>query len=126
MAKILIVDDEHQVRGVLQIWLKRNGHTAVHADGGDAALDLLRSQMFDVLITDVSMPQLDGLSLISHRAVIDSLKGVIVLTGRCDFEKLSTSHGGPKMQFVRKPFSPVHIVRVIEDLVAAEPVIATP
>ena len=81
MAKILVVDDEANVRNVLTLFLTKKGHDVTCAEDGEVALPLLRANQallsidsFDVLITDIVMPRMDGLSLICSRDVIDPCK----------------------------------------------------
>ncbi|MEE9464470.1 MAG: response regulator transcription factor [Candidatus Neomarinimicrobiota bacterium] len=60
---ILIVDDEADVREVIQLNLEREGYMVTTAAGGDEALDLLKTAVFDAAILDVMMPGMDGLDL---------------------------------------------------------------
>ena len=60
---ILVVDDEPNMRRVLQILLERLGHTVVLADDGAAALERLAADSVDLIISDLRMPRLDGLGL---------------------------------------------------------------
>lgn len=62
---ILVADDEDGIRELLQHWLKRAGHVVACADCGRAAGRLLRMQRFDLVITDVVMPDGDGLEVIA-------------------------------------------------------------
>ena len=124
MAKVLVVDDQPHVTLVLALWLEKQGHDVMRADDGVAALELLRSQALDVLITDVDMPQMDGLSLIGNRAEVDHLKGVIVLTGRNDYRDLGWLHGRQNVQFVPKPFSPTGVAQAVDEIMSSEPSVA--
>ena len=82
MARILVVDDQPHMTYLLGVHLGKAGHEVSTAADGESALELLRAESFDMAIVDVAMPKMDGLTLISHREVIDPLKGVIVLTCR--------------------------------------------
>jgi two-component system chemotaxis response regulator CheY len=64
MAQILLIDDMKGVRRTLSAVLKRAGHTIVEADDGGAGLELLKSQRFDLVITDMLMPQHDGMEVL--------------------------------------------------------------
>ena len=60
-AKILIVDDEKAIRESLEIVLKDEGYKAETAADGEEALEKLRTENYDVVITDIKMPKLDGM-----------------------------------------------------------------
>ena len=62
--KILVVDDVAEIRLQLRLLLTARGYEIVEAEGGAAARVILESQDFDLIITDVLMPELDGIELI--------------------------------------------------------------
>lgn len=64
MAKILLIDDMKGVRRTVSAVLKRAGHTVTEADDGGAGLQLLRSERFDLVITDMLMPKVDGMEVL--------------------------------------------------------------
>ncbi len=64
MAKILLIDDMKGVRRTVSAVLKRAGHTVTEADDGGAGLQLLRSEGFDLVITDMLMPKMDGMEVL--------------------------------------------------------------
>ncbi|MFQ5805739.1 MAG: response regulator [Phycisphaerae bacterium] len=121
MARVLAVDDQPHMTYIVATWLAENGHEVVRASDGAAALELLRAEPFDLLITDVDMPHMDGLSLLSHHEVMDRLVGIIVLTGRCDFQDLDASCCKEKIHLLPKPFSPSGLAQLVEGLIATEP-----
>jgi two-component system response regulator PilR (NtrC family) len=63
-ARVLVVDDERSMRELLTIMLKRDGHQVVTAADGRAAVDLLKRERIDVLITDIRMPHMNGVDLL--------------------------------------------------------------
>ncbi len=63
-ARVLIVDDERSMRELLSIVLRRDGYEVLTAEDGAAAVDLLKKQRFDILITDIRMPQMNGVDLL--------------------------------------------------------------
>jgi CheY-like chemotaxis protein len=69
MSRVLIVDDDQITRRVLGGALQQDGHEVAYASDGEAALDWLRRSPFDVVLTDLAMPGLNGLRLI--RAIRD-------------------------------------------------------
>lgn len=121
MARILTVDDQPHMNHVIATWLARNGHEVTRACDGREAWDLLRGEAFDILITDVDMPRMDGLTLINQPGVVDGLRGVVVLTGRHDYADLDSAVWREKVHFLPKPFSPSKLVQLVEKLIASEP-----
>ena len=127
MAKILVVDDEAKVRNVLTLFLTKKGYDVTCAEDGEAALSLLRADQallctdsFDVLIADVIMPKMDGLSLIGSGEVIDRLHGVIILTGSSNHENMAwVAQSNHRLRVIHKPFNPAHIAELVEDLMSS-------
>lgn len=66
MASILIIDDEEDIRNVLQMILEGDGYDVSIAPNGNVAMDLLRREPVDLLITDIIMPDKDGVSTITE------------------------------------------------------------
>ncbi len=66
MASILIVDDQPSIRVLLKGILSRSGHALYFAENGVEALDALEQHAVDLLITDINMPQMDGLELLNR------------------------------------------------------------
>ena len=117
MARILVVDDEPHVTHVLSFFLGQLDHEVTRAGDGRTALHLLTTQPFDLLITDVDMPQMSGVELVGNHNAVDRLRGVIMLTGRNDFESLANLEARPNLRVMAKPFSPSGIAKVIQELV---------
>ena len=82
MANILIVDDVPQILRLLCIILSRNNHTAITAPNGEEALKKLRETAVDLIITDINMPHMDGLTLMEIIQADEQLRNlpVIVMT----------------------------------------------
>ena len=58
--RVLVVDDERSMRELLSIVLRRDGHDVLLAEHGAVAIDLLRRERVDILVTDIRMPQVGG------------------------------------------------------------------
>jgi two-component system response regulator FlrC len=80
-AHILIVEDESDVREALLAQLQIEGHQVVEARSGSDALELVSQQSFDVVLTDVQMPGLNGIELLKRIAPMPSAPATIVMTG---------------------------------------------
>jgi CheY-like chemotaxis protein len=112
--RILVVDDDVEIRNMLAAVLQRHGLTADTAADGEAAADLLRQSQYAVVLVDLMMPRVDGfqlLDLINGREVI-SPPVVLVVTAadRSTIQRLDAQriHG-----IVRKPFDPEEIARLV-------------
>src|SRR5436190_7271213 len=82
--KILLADDEPFVRDIVVKLLHRAGHTVETAFDGQNALDAFQSETFDIVITDLSMPRLDGLGLAKVIKARSPAQKVVLLTGAGD------------------------------------------
>jgi len=81
MAKVLIIDDEPNVRTLLDMLLRPMGYDVMLADNGWTGLQLYRQEHPDVILLDLNMPKLDGLAVLKQIRSVDSKQPVIVLTG---------------------------------------------
>ncbi len=104
MSNILIVDDEQSYRQLLSLVFDGEGHSIRTASNGREALDLLQTEPADVIISDVKMPDMDGIEML--RAVREKLPdlGVILMTA---FASVETAREAFKLgadDFIQKPF----------------------
>lgn len=106
MSRILIADDEDNLRRILAVILKEDGHTTVEASGVGAALKLLAEQSFDLVITDQKMPDGDGLSLIAACRDSDPTLPVVMLTAYASIELAVEAMRQGAFDFISKPFVP--------------------
>src|SRR6185312_10308540 len=106
MAKVLIVDDEPGMRRILEVNLRRDAHTVVEAGGAQEAIDLLRREDFDVVLTDQKMPDGSGLDVLHVAHEDDPTASVIFLTAVGTVELAVASMRDGAFDFLTKPFSP--------------------
>ncbi len=120
MARIVVAEDDPHISRVITLWLKRNGHEAFAAEDGRKALDLIRRLKPDLLVTDVNMPHMDGLELLTAvRTERLIRRPVIVLTSRCDQGEIEATVAALGAVVHPKPFSPHHLMRAIEQALGA-------
>ena len=81
MAVILVVDDEEAVRSLLQEFLEMESHEVLQAEDGEKALDVLSRKSVDLLIADMAMPKMDGLTLIHHLRQAGSRVKILAAAG---------------------------------------------
>ncbi|MCP3875926.1 MAG: response regulator [Desulfobacteraceae bacterium] len=111
---ILIVDDEPMIRDLLKSAMGNN-YSCSFAENGEKALELLKNQSFDVVVTDINMPVMDGIKLsqiIKSKFTAD----VIIMTGQIDSYQYDDIIVMGFSDFVEKPFSPREIILRIDRL----------
>ena len=81
MARILIVDDDPPIRRFISSVLRTAGHAVTEADDGLNAIELLRTETFDLMITDIVMPERDGLEMLMNLRRQKNTMPIIAMTG---------------------------------------------
>ncbi len=105
MAKLLVIDDENNLRLVVQKELSRQGHEVETASDGEAAWQMLEEQDFDVLLCDINMPRLDGIGLLRRlREKSQNPPEVIMLTGQATVETAIEAMKLGAYDYLTKPY----------------------
>ena len=104
MARILVVDDKEVVRDGVGLTLARSGHGVCPASDGASALEQLDKRRVDLVITDLSMPGMDGLELLHAIRERDEHMPVILMTAYGSIEKAVEAMRAGAWDFVTKPF----------------------
>ena len=112
---VLVVDDEEQVRGTLAAMVRALGHTVTVADGGRAALSALDAASFDLVFTDLSMPEMDGWELAREVRRRSPQTRVAVVTGYGK-EAARTQRDAPADLVIGKPFDFAQVEEVLARL----------
>jgi two-component system response regulator AtoC len=112
-SRVLIVDDEANLRKVLAATLKREGYDVATAADGDAALEELREGGADVVVTDLVMPQRDGLSLLREIQARNPEIPVIVITAHGTVDSAVEALRLGAFDYITKPFEQEELKRVI-------------
>ena len=84
--RILLVDDEPDILDMLQHFLNGQGYQVKKALGGEEAIEIFQADSFDLVITDIRMPGMDGLDLMLRLKEMDKDVEVIILTGYATLE----------------------------------------
>ena len=103
-VRVLVVDDEDAVRDVLADMLTLAGHTVSKATGGAEALEILATERFEVIFTDLSMPGMDGWAVARSVKAMAPDTRVVLVTGYAATIDLETSEGAAVDAIVGKPF----------------------
>src|SRR4029078_3439616 len=105
MAKLLVIDDEPGIRDLLDILLSRKGYDVILAEGGKKGLEIFRGARPDVVVLDLKMPGMDGLTVLQQTRHLNPTQPVIILTGAGtpESEQQVRELGVP--EYVEKQFS---------------------
>lgn len=119
MARILIVDDDELDRLMERSMLDGLGHTLLFASDGDVALSVYQKEEVDLVITDLAMPQLNGLRLIQEIMEFDPNARIIAVSGRnADQLDLAQSMGAVSTLF--KPLEYAELQAAVESALEEE------
>ncbi len=123
MARILIVDDEKKIRHILSIMLKLKGYHVQEAENGKQALMRLEKESFDVIITDLRMPEMDGFQLLEQVKSSDSPIPVIVITAYATIESAVEAMKKGAVDYITKPFEEEQIILAVEKAIGLSKII---
>lgn len=111
--KILLVDDEEQIRNIVRMYLAREGFTVKEAPNGREALDLIGGEQFDLIVLDIMMPEVDGWA-VCREVRSRSAVPIIMLTAREDEVDRVVGLEMGADDYVVKPFSPRELLARIK------------
>ncbi|MEZ5656668.1 MAG: response regulator [Sphingobium sp.] len=103
MIRILLAEDDEAMRQYLARALERSGYEVVSVDRGTEALPLLENDRFDLLLTDIVMPEMDGIELAQHVAKVAPETRVMFITGFAAVT-LKAGKAVPQAKVLSKPF----------------------
>jgi two-component system chemotaxis response regulator CheY len=118
---IMVVDDSASVRQVVSITLKGAGYNVVEACDGKDALKRLDNTRIDLFISDVNMPEMDGITLLKLLKTRPDTKftPVIMLTTESDAAKKEQGRAAGAKAWVVKPFQPSQMLAAVSKLIAS-------
>jgi two-component system, cell cycle response regulator CpdR len=115
MIRILLAEDEQAMREYLTRALERSGYEVVPVDRGTEAVPLLEKEHFDLLLTDIVMPEMDGIELARHCGKVSPQTEVMFITGFSGVA-LRAGHAKPQAKVLSKPFHLKDLVLEVERL----------
>lgn len=115
-GKILIAEDGETLRTVLAKYLAREGFEPLEAADGEKAIELYRTLRPEIVISDIMMPRMDGLSLLKEIHRINPAASVILMTGYGNEDILLKALQGGAVNFFKKPFNMKELVLEIEKI----------
>jgi two-component system chemotaxis response regulator CheY len=119
MAKtIMIVDDSASIRTVVGMALRGEGYTVVEAKDGQDAINKLTGQKLNLIISDVNMPIMDGITFVKHVKQMAAYKftPIIMLTTESDESKKLEGRAAGARAWVVKPFKPDQLLDAVQRL----------
>lgn len=121
--KVLVVDDEPDVLLLCRVNLEFEGYQVTEAADGEEALERVREDRPDVILLDVMMPKMDGWQVLSALKSDDDLKDipVVMLTAKVQDQDQIRGWSQGVADYVTKPFSPLALSQVLEDVLATDP-----
>jgi two-component system response regulator (stage 0 sporulation protein F) len=125
MAKILVVDDEEPIRMLLSKILRKENHEVMECDNGLSACEAFNQGEIDLIITDLVMPEQNGIEMIMQLRKSHPMLKVIAISGGSGFsgqiDLLSVAKLLGAKHIIRKPFSVDDIRNAVNDTLATAP-----
>ncbi len=115
-VSVLVVDDELIVRESLYHWFKKEGYRADTAPSGEAALECLAKERFDILFVDMKMPGMDGLELVEKTREHYPDASVVIITAYGSIDTAVTAMKKGASDYLLKPFKPAQLSLVMEKI----------
>ena len=125
-SRILIVDDDRVLRLAVARLLEAEGFSVAQAADGPAALSLLNTEHFDLMLLDVGLPGMSGLEVLSRAGELPVRPLIVMMTADDAPETLLNAVRGQAFRYVQKPIAPTAMVEVVKDVLAAAPTGALP
>ena len=115
MAKIMTVDDSVSLRRLVASALKSAGHDVSVADSGQSALNVAQTTTFDLVISDLNMPGMDGLTLVGQLRKLPAYRStpILILTTEMDPTKKQAAKAAGATGWLVKPFDPSQLLATI-------------
>jgi DNA-binding response OmpR family regulator len=121
MTKILCIEDEPQMIDLIKLILETKGYEVLGAEGGQAGLEMMRSEKPDLILLDLMMPEMDGGDVFHHMKEEVELRDipVIVVTAKAaPIDKVLWINVAKVDDYVTKPFGPRELVESVEKVLA--------
>lgn len=123
MYRVLVVDDEDDIRELLALVLRKKGYDVSSIGDPRAALDLAATVAFDAALLDWSMPVMDGSELCSRLRELPGMREtpILIVTAHTDGETRARATAAGASGFLGKPFSLTHLAEVVGDALDRRP-----
>jgi DNA-binding NtrC family response regulator len=115
MKKILVVDDKESVRVILKQMLEQGGYSADTAKDGDDALAMMKNTPYDMLITDINMPVMNGVELLNRTKEAFPAMPVIFITAYGKDKIIIDAVKVGLSDFIEKPFKMEDVLKTVKE-----------
>lgn len=113
---ILLADDEEEIREDLALFLEYSGYQILQARNGKEAYQLYKENVFDLIITDIEMPKLNGLELVEKIRQEDQEVPILIISGYSDKDKLLRAIKLNLVDYIIKPFTRDIMLSTVENI----------
>jgi len=110
---VLVVDDESGILDTLRILLRNEGFEVTTAQGGKAGLEQIRAGTHDIILSDVRMPQVSGLDILTAAREQDPMTPVILMTAQASLQSAISAVNSGAFYYIQKPFSNDELVAIL-------------
>ena len=110
---VLVVDDESGILDTLRILLRNEGFEVTTAQGGKAGLEQIRAGTHDIVLSDVRMPQVSGLDILTAAREQDAMTPVILMTAQASLQSAIGAVNSGAFYYIQKPFSNDELVAIL-------------
>jgi len=118
--KIMVVDDEEGARDLFNTILTDEGYDVSLANGGEEALSLFKSNPFNLVITDIKMPVMDGLQLLQEIRKMGSKTDVIMVTAYGEVESYLKAMSLGAAEYINKPIRIKELKRIVHKILTEQ------
>lgn len=119
MARIILAEDDDSMRRFLAKALEKAGHEVVSFGQGDVAFEELKQDVYDLLLTDIVMPEMDGIELARRAAELDPTLKIMFITGFAAVALSGENQTPENAKVLSKPFHLRDLVEEVDRLMAA-------
>ena len=109
MYNILVVDDDKEIVGAIEIYLKKEGYNIIKAYNGNQALKIISENEIHLIILDIMMPEKDGMETLEELRKTKSIPVILLSAKSEDYDKIGGLNSGAD-DYITKPFNPLELI----------------
>ncbi len=109
MYNVLVVDDDKEIVGAIEIYLKQEGYNILKAYNGNQALKIIQENEIHLIILDIMMPQKDGIETLEEIRKDKSIPVILLSAKSEDYDKIEGLNSGAD-DYITKPFNPLELI----------------